>query len=201
MRKTLLIILALLSLGALVAGCGTGAKGFLKTENTDINNDLTRLNDREPLPNLLDSGERRNQNYYYTSIADPNKTWYLALISLDGTPYQTETIRGPVSSSSDEVTNPNQLDCEHNGGSRPDGCGTVGLAEPNGVYQGPDDSHFAILASGGIFKWQGNYVTSDTPFKIQTPVKLSLNETAGPSHTDLNDTQDGKVPPKAPHGG
>lgn len=197
-RIAALSVIALMAFG--LAACGGETDKTQKKEIDQIHQQLKILEHAEPMPLLKDSGNRRNQAYYYTAEADPNKTWFLTLVGLDGTPYAQYTIKGPVSSTNDEVTNPQELTCRKISVSNGDDkwpCGAVSLAEPDGTYSGDHGPEFvAILATGAVLKFSGNYVVSDQPNKIKTPVKFSIDESVAPSDTDLSRSSGGKVPEK-----
>lgn len=193
--RVLLGALAVVVAALALAACGGNSPGIVTKDNKRINGDVSRLQKAEPLPTLKDSADLRIQNYYYTAEADPNKIWYLVTQGMNGNPTGYYTIRGPVENLSDQVTNPQQQVC--NGGGQGDrNCDSIGLAEPNGIYPGTTQDHVAILTDGAILRWDGQYQTSDQPFKvIQTP-SLSINESATISTTDLSKTTGGKVPPR-----
>lgn len=200
--KRLRIVLVALCIAGLAGGfaaCGGSTQPTTLSKDANaINNDLGRLQQREPLPSLNDSADLRTQNYLYTAEADPNKLWYLATISMTGNVLGYYTIRGPVVPASDQVTNPTQVVCQHFRGMGEKDCaqGTVGLAEPNGIYAGNTNDHLAVSTSGAIVRWEGWYQVSDQPFTLKAPVTLSLNESVAPSHTDLSTSAGGKTPPR-----
>lgn len=188
MKKFAVLAVALLALVA-IPGCQTNrsARKELRKEQRLTTNQIVKIHEAEKFPLLSDSGELRLQNYYYTAEADPNKIWYLTLIGLDGTPIASYTIRGPVTSTNDQVTNPTQIVRDHE----------IPLAEPNAIYQGDHgEEHVAVLTSGAVFKFVSNYIVSDQPSHITQKPKLTLNENAAISHTDLGVTDGGTRPPK-----
>jgi hypothetical protein len=200
-RKIISIGLVIIVASLALMGCSNGKSNGQQILGQDarlINNELRYLQRKEKLPLLLDSGDLRNQNYYYTAIADPNKVWYLVTESMSGQvtggPY---LIRGPVQNTADSVTAPTQQICA--GGSNGEkNCDTVELAEPNGLYASPSvPDHFAILASGGILRWEGWYKTSDVPINVKVPVNININESTAPTSTDLSKSKGGTLPPKA----
>ena len=103
------------------------------------------------------------------------------------------TIRGPVVPASDELTNPVQKVCSE-GGSNSIGCVTTGLAEPNGIYQGHTNDHLAVLSSGALLKFEGQYQVSDQPFTVKTPKSISINGNGAISHTDTSKSANGIIP-------
>lgn len=191
MRKILAVAAAIACAG-LIAACGSAPSAVSKGAAT-VNKQLSVLERAEPIPRLLDSADRAIQRDFYTAEADPNKIWYLETLSMTGSVEATYTIRGPVEPASDEVTNPNQVICI---GESHSGCGPVGLAEPNGVYEHPGNDHIARLVSGALLKFEGQYQTSDQPFTIKTPETLTINSNAPITHTDLSKTEGGVLPPK-----
>jgi hypothetical protein len=198
-RKRILFLFILIIAALLVTACGrTYQNKALVQDQNAINSDLGRLQRAEPLPHLKDSGDLRIQNYYYTAEADPNKIWYLVTQGMNGNPTGYYTIRGPVENVSDQVTNPNQLVCNHFPHNNGCDAGVIGLAEPNGIYPGQSNDHLAVLTDGAILRWEGQYQTSDQPFKpIQTP-SVAINENAPISGTDTTKSQGGLRPPQQP---
>lgn len=169
--------------GSGIAGTLHGGELLQHEANVD-NNALGRIEKNEPIPVLNDSSDAHNQRQFVIETSDPNKIQYLELLGFDGTPIAHFTIKGQVSAMDTSETNPSQNICS-SGGDENNGytCGTVGLAEPNGIYGGADAGHFAFTTSGALIEWQGDFITSDQPFNIKTPVKLVLNETVAPTPT------------------
>jgi hypothetical protein len=164
-----------------VAGDLNGGQLIQHETNVD-NNALGRIEKAEPIPVLSDSSDAHNQRQFVIEESDPNKLEYLELLGLDGTPIAHFTIKGQVSAMDTSETNPSQNACSE-GGNNNYACGTIGLAEPNGVYGGIDAGHFAFTTSGALIEWQGDFITSDQPFNIKTPTKLVLNESVAPTAT------------------
>lgn len=202
MRKQILIAVTVIAAALGLAACGQtkaqkAQNAIVRQDVLDINAQLKAMRRAEPLPVFHDSAALRVQNAYYTADADPNKIWYVTLVALDGTPYAHFTTRGAPQPAGDQVTNPAQLYCQHigNGSNIPDGCGTIGLPEPNGVHQGAsNDGYVAILTTGAMARIPDNAVISDQPFKVDVPVKLSIDETQSVSATDASKTTNGYIP-------
>jgi hypothetical protein len=186
--------------GLLASGCGQSnaqkqQQAIVGQDVFGMNQQLRRLRDNEKLPTFNDSAALHVQDAYYTADADPNKTWYVTLVALDGTPYAHFTTRGAPQPAGDQVTNPQQLQCQHNGGNVPDGCGTIGLPEPNGVHQGTgNEGYVAILTTGAMIRIPAGAVISDQPFKVDTPIRLSIDESASISATDESKTTNAVIP-------
>lgn len=193
------------SAALLLAACGGG--GYLLAQGSQLkaveqqqaesNYAIERIQQTEHLPTLYDSSDAHNQKLFYTIQSDPSKIEYLTLVGLDGTPYAHFTIRGQVSSMNTQESNPYQVNCPYEDNSNQGsalGCGTIGLAEPNGVYQGNDNGHFAFTTSGAMIEWEGNFIESDEPFTIKNPVSLSINESVAPTPTNLTHQSGGELP-------
>jgi hypothetical protein len=153
----LLLIVAATALAACGSGNSVGKKtaqvqiSAVKNDVNRINAQLAKLRANEPTPTFNDSAALHVQDAYYTADADPNKIWYATVVALDGTPIAHFTTRGAPQPAGDQVTNPQQLYCQHigHGTNIPDGCGTIGLPEPNGVHQGTgNEGYIAILTTG-----------------------------------------------------
>lgn len=198
MKRIILIIIALVAVVA-VTGCSQGSSNKLgravaKQDITTINSQVQELRRAEPLPRFHDSAALRVQNAYYTADADPNKTWYVTLVALDGTPYMHLTTKGAPQPAGDQVTNPVQQSCA-GGSSGNKNCDVIGLPEPNGVHQGTSTpGYVAILTTGAVVRLPENAVISDQPFDLKSPVKLAINENAQISKTDTATATNGHVP-------
>lgn len=193
-----LTLLAILAIALFAVGCGEHHENaaIAHAEKT-IDSQLELLEKVEPIPKMLDSADRYIQAYFYTAEADPNKIWYLETLSLSGSVEASYTIRGPVVPAGDEVSNPSQIACKHfphqdgEGGCE---SGVIALAEPNGIYQHDTNDHLAILESGALLRFEGQYQVSDQPFVIKTPATISINSAAEVSKTDLSKTEGGILP-------
>lgn len=187
------LVLAACGGGVLVASGENGAEA-LRHEQNVANNSLARITKKEPIPVLYDSSDAHNQRLFLTEESDPNKIHYLELVGMNGQPYAHFTIKGQVSSMATSQTNFTQVECPINDQNSGVGCGSVGQPEANGIYQGPDDGHFAFTTSGAEIEWNGNFLVSDQPFTIKAPVQLQLNENVAPSPTDLSHVSGGELP-------
>lgn len=203
MKNALIGALVMLSsIGLLTGGAcngsqSAGTKAQHNITSQDVNDVNTRqeiLRKAEPLPIFNDSAALRVQDSYYTADADPNKTWYVTLVALDGTPYAHFTTKGAPQPAGDQVTNPVQQYCA-GGSNGVKNCDTIGLQEPNGVHQGlNNDGYIAILTTGAMIRIPSNAVISDQPFATKTPVRLTIDETASISATDTSKTQGAVIP-------
>lgn len=195
---TLAVMVVLCAIAAFATGCGENHenKAIANAEKT-IDSQLELLERVEPIPKMLDSANRHIQAYFYTAEADPNKTWYLETLSMSGSVEATYTIKGPVVPAGDEVSNPEQIACKHfphqdgEGGCEP---GVIALAEPNGIYQHDTNDHLAILESGALLRFEGQYQVSDQPFTVKTPTTIAIDGSAPISKTDLTKTEKGVIP-------
>jgi|ERR1700729_1051671 len=201
MKRSILFVVLLLAVALGAVACGgsasSGSEEVSKNEIKHISGDLKRLEKAEPTPILYDSADRAIQSNWYTAEADPNKIWYVEQLSYTGSVVASFTARGPVEPASDELTNPEQKECE-SWGEKNDGggCATIGLAEPNGVYQHPGNEHIARLTDGALYRFEGSYAQSDQPFEVKTPESIAINGSAPISSTDLTKSAGGTLPPK-----
>lgn len=199
-KKLVFLVLAV-ALSIMLTACGGTAaqkaqSKAIKEDVGSINGQLSELRQNEPLPRFHDSAALHVQDAYYTADADPNKIWYVILVNYQGEPYASYTTRGAPQPAGDQVTNPVQLTCQTFPNSAPDGCGTVGLPEPNGVHQGTGNTGFvAILTSGALIRFPSETAhISDQPFNIKGAVHVSINENAAISKTDSSKTSNGVIP-------
>lgn len=152
---------------------------------------LQTLRHRYPLPRLGDSSDLKNQIKFATVQSDPNKIEYLELIGLDGTPYASFTIKGQVSGESTQITSPSRNVCNYDDSNNGSSVACSVLPQPDltGTYLSPNSSEdFAYLTDGALIQWSGNFITSDQPFHITTPVHLSVDETKSITATHANIT-------------
>jgi hypothetical protein len=199
--KRIIGLLAVAIISINLTACTTqqnaGKKAANQVRSQDVlgvNQQVIRLRQNEPLPTFSDSAALHVQDAYYTADSDPNKIWYVTMVSNTGVPYAHYTTRGAPQPSSDQVTNPLQQVCA--GGSNGDkNCDTIGLPEPNGVHQGPSQDYIAISTTGAMLRFpeQGAHI-SDQPFTVKTPVTLQINESAQISATDESKSVNGIVP-------
>lgn len=194
------VAIALFTGGACNGSNNSATKNQHKITGQDvayINGQVQVLRQAEPFPKLKDSAALRVQASWYTADSDPNKVWYVTVLSFDGSPTLHLTTRGAPQPAGDQVTNPVQQYCATRDSNGPSNCDTIGLQEPNGVHQGTADSaYIAILTTGAIVKipappWS---IISDQPLSVKTPVKLSINENAPISATSTTTTDHPIIP-------
>lgn len=188
----------LVGLAILLTACGNQSNSPVKDQGIKLQQAVSdgaigRINQTEPPPVLTDSSDAHNQRIFYTEQSDPNKVEYLELLSYTGQPIAHFTIKGQVSSMNTQETSPTQAYCVS--GEKEKACTTVDQPDPNGVYVGADQAHFAITTNGALIEWEGNFITSDQPFSTKTPVALSLNESVAPTTTDTSHVAQGALLP------
>lgn len=126
----------------------------------------------EPIPKMEDSLERQNLIRRYKTLNDQNQIFHVYLMS-HGKVVSYFTAKGKVSSVNSKLTQPEQLvPCDrNNGGGRDEEC-VVSSPQLDGSYGTNGDAVFFFTTDGSYVEWNGEYVVSERPLSIQTPLSL-----------------------------
>jgi hypothetical protein len=198
-RKKLLIGIVVVALVAL-AGCSgqTGeddAKNLADDAGVDINKSvepggsywmeilLTEKNQRNlvqkrPPFEMDDSLERQNLIRRYKYLNDKNNEHYVYLLS-HGKVVAHYVAQGKVSSLNSKLTNDEQIvgssQCvEDVNADSEGGCyKTVESPQMDGSYGTNGDGIFFFTTDGEYVEWNGQYVVSEEPMNVQTPLTLT----------------------------
>jgi hypothetical protein len=173
MRNRVFAGIAALGLLAPALGCeheiATG--GTTKTEMEQTESNQSRLVKATPPPQFNQSLERENLVERLKRLNVANKIGYVYLLGNQGQVVAFYTIKGKVSSLNSLLTTPDQIV------RIPATMGEqryVTLPSPDfdGSYGKNPEGIFFFTTSDALVEYSGNYLYSDQPLKITTPVSL-----------------------------
>lgn len=173
-------ILAVLVGGALIlAACSHDQNQVSQTQRHQIDkqNAITgNLVKNQPAPVLKYSADRAALIERYKRTADANFQQYIAVFTPYGQLLFTGTVKGKVTPLDSQLTPADGLDCEHYGGHdpRPDGCGVVQVAEPNGTWGTNGPGVFWFDPSGVMHETPFFYLLADKPFTATSQPLLTI---------------------------
>lgn len=188
--KTTIALIGMLMLMIATAGCtaGTGETSKSLAEKSGIDTtgvqpgtsfkmemkatekNQQNLVQAEPIPKMENSLERENLIRRYKTLNDRDKVFHVYLMSY-GKVVSYFTAKGKVSSVNSKLTQPEQLvKCE--GDSYNKDC-IVSSPQLDGSYGSNGDAVFFYTTDGAYVEWNGNYVVSERPLNIKTPVSLT----------------------------
>lgn len=134
----------------------------------------------EPIPKMESSLERENLIERYRTLNDENEVFHVYLMS-HGKVVSYFQAQGKVSSVNSKLTNPKQfVSCDKSdGGSvgdkhRDEDC-IVPAPQLDGSYGTNGNAVFFFTPDGSYVEWNGEYVTSERPLSIQTPLSLEAD--------------------------
>lgn len=185
--KKVFIVLPMIAIALVLSGCSEGStsqsSGNVEQNNTEENQQ--KLIKNQAPPSLDWSLERDNIIKRINLWNDPNKISYIYLINY-GKVMAFYTIKGKVSSVNSQVTNSEQLQakCVNPDGtySTNEGCGRYGQTRVSGNIPSPSedgsygtngDAIFFFTTEGAYVEAKSDYVLSDQPLKISTPIELT----------------------------
>lgn len=130
----------------------------------------------QPAPSLNFSTDRAALIKRYNRTANPSFKQYIAVLTLNGGVMYTGVVKGKVTPLDSQLTPADALDCEHYGAQdpRPDGCGVVQIAEPNGTWGTNGSGIFWFDDQDGMHETNMPYMLSDQPFTVTTPPILNI---------------------------
>lgn len=171
LKKLLLIPVALVALVATTAG-SCDEKESAPQNNPQAKSNFEAQEKNDPVPSLNDSLERANIVEHLKRNNAPDRVRYIYLLADTGGIYAYFVIKGKVTSTGAQLTPTDSI---------VDICS--GSYCPN-VVQGPTDDGSFGGDEGGIYfftdtgqeiQWNGRWLLSDQPLKIQTPT-LTLTQ-------------------------
>lgn len=137
------------------------------------------LVEAEPIPKMEDSLERENLIRRYRTLNDQNEIFHVYLMS-HGKVVSYFTAQGKVSSVNSKLTQPQQfVPCSAGGDadsyrSKDRDC-IVDSPQLDGSYGTNGDAVFFFTTDGSYVEWNGEYVVSERPLSIQTPLSLEAD--------------------------
>jgi len=147
-----------------------GTAFFSEMKQTEANQqNLIRA---EPIPVMEDSLERENLIRRYQTLNDQNQEFHVYLMSY-GKVVSYYVAQGKVSSVNSKLTSPQQFTkCARDQGSgRYEDC-VVDAPQLDGSYGTNGDGIFFYTTDGSYVEWNGEYLVSERPMNIQTPLSL-----------------------------
>ncbi|MEO3856116.1 hypothetical protein [Acrocarpospora sp. B8E8] len=122
-----------------------------------------------PAGDLNNPLDRANLAEYLKRNNDKNRTSYVYLLSMDAKVIAYYAIKGKVTSVSSQLLPQDDI---------VDPCGSsycpmsVDSAGDDGTYGGNEPGVFFFTTEGVLITWTGDYIQSDQPMDIKTPVSL-----------------------------
>jgi hypothetical protein len=123
-----------------------------------------------PASELTHPLDRANIAEYLRRSNDPNRVSYVYLLSMDAKVIAYYTIKGKVTSVSSQLLPQDDL--------ADSTCGSctekyvVDSAGDDGTYGGNEAGVFFFTTDGTLVTWTGDYIQSDRPLDVKTPVSL-----------------------------
>jgi hypothetical protein len=122
-----------------------------------------------PAADLNSPLDRQNLAEYLKRSNDPKRISYVYLLSKDAKVIAYYTVKGKVTSVSSQLLPQDDII---------DACGTsacyqvVDSAGDDGTYGGNEPGVFFFTTDGTLVTWTGDYIQSDRPLEVKTPVSL-----------------------------
>lgn len=114
--------------------------------------------------------DRANVAEYLKRSNDPNRISYVYALSMDGKVMAYYAVKGKVTSVSSQLLPQDDL--------ADSTCGScsekyvVDSAGDDGTYGGNEEGVFFFTTDGALVTWTGDYIQSDRPMDIKTPLTL-----------------------------
>lgn len=160
-----------------------GLSGEVNTKNVDVGSTFwtemkaTEANQQElvkrhQIPKMEKSLERQNLIRRYNTLNDQNQEFHVYLMSY-GKVVSYYVAQGKVSSVNSKLTQPEQI-VEDVGDSRRGEQNDHVVSSPqlDGSYGTNGDGIFFYTTDGSYVEWNGEYLVSERPMNIQTPLSL-----------------------------
>lgn len=163
------------------SGCSTNTPAESNTFQDDskkVEELVTKMQSNVPLPDLSTSAERINIKRRAETFNDENKVSYIYLVSY-GKVMAFYPVKGKISSLNSYLTPQEKLvfgngkNCnEEDVGTSSPSCYAVAAPDIDGAYGENADGVFFYTTEGAYVEWKGEYLMSDQPLKLSTPVEL-----------------------------
>ena len=176
MKKRIIVIsLAILAIPIFFgSSCTQREQGTQQEEGQKQEEIQKTLTEGTPLPQIEKSLERENLKARAERLNKSNQIFYVYLMSY-GKVVAYYTTKGKVSSLNSYLTPMEQV-VDHNGNlcNRYDrDCLVVEAPDVDGSYGENVDGVFFFTTEGAYVEWLGEYLMSDQPLKISTPIELT----------------------------
>lgn len=150
-----------------------GTSFFSEMKQTEANQQ--NLVKKEPIPVMEDSLERQNLIRRYQTLNDQNQEFHVYLMS-HGKVVSYYVAQGKVSSVNSKLTNPEQfVKCDRTDGYKRNEDCVVSAPQLDGSYGTNGDGIFFYTTDGSYVEWNGEYLVSERPMNIQTPLSLEAD--------------------------
>lgn len=119
--------------------------------------------------------ERQNLRRRYETLNDQNQQFHVYLMS-HGNVVSYYVAQGKVSSVNSKLTQPQQIvedSGDHYDGEQNDHV--VSSPQLDGSYGTNGDAIFFFTTDGSYVEWNGEYLVSERPMNIQTPLSLEAD--------------------------
>lgn len=188
-KASFILLIGLLTVGLTIGWFDSGPdkeeelSGEVNTENVELGDTFlteakaTEKNHQglvkaEPIPKMDDSLERENLIRRYDTLNDQNQIFHVYLMSF-GKVVSYFPAQGKVSSVNSKLTQPEQLvPCDRTDGVGRHGECVVSSPQLDGSYGSNGDAVFFYTTDGSYVEWNGEYLVSERPLNINTPLSL-----------------------------
>jgi hypothetical protein len=184
-RKTVTIAAVAALLIGTLAACDDGKTSDSQSAGQKTTESYSRkLTNAQPYPLSLmnDSDERANLRERLLRFNNPNKIGYLAELTQNGQVLAYFTIKGKVSSTSSQLTPPQNINYDQ--GSGGGGNTTTESMGDDGSY-GPEECSslgvFFFDTNSVMHEWCGQWAYSDAPMNLRQPPLIVQSGDAKPS--------------------
>lgn len=161
------------------SGAVPGATFWTEMKATEANQE--NLIKQQPIPGMENSLERENLVERYETLNNRDKIFHVYLMS-HGKVVSYFTAQGKVSSVNSKLTQPEQLvrcrsgdQGEYDNADQRDKHCVVSSPQMDGSYGTNGDGVFFFTTDGSYVEWNGQYVVSERPLNIQTPLSLEAD--------------------------
>ena len=179
-------IVSILALIGILGGVGVQAgfwdwltgpespKDSYKSDVQKVEETQKKVQKRVPIPEINTSAERQNLSRRAVLFDNESKITYIYLVSY-GKVMAFFTVSGKVSSLNSYLTPLDKLvygdgsTCNYKQSSY---CHVVSAPDIDGAYGENADGIFFFTTEGAYVEWKGEYMVSDQPLLLRTPVEL-----------------------------
>jgi len=179
-KKYVSLIILLLLISATMTACMDvpAQPSTQQIEQRQNEDNQQKLIQSQPVPTLDKSLERENIIRRLELLNDNDKVFFVYLVSY-GKVMTYFTAKGKVSSVNSYLTSFSQIvrdeDCIHNTDfNGQSGCYfAVEAPDLDGTYGENGDAVYFFTTEGAYVEWKGEYMVSDYPLRLTTPVALT----------------------------
>ena len=174
MKKLATVILVAL----LVAACGAAPNTSVNQEQSVVNAQQDQYNKVQPIPFYDFSMQRQALIDIYNSQNLDQKTWDVVTSYSGQLVFQCPSVGWPIPAAA-QLSNPQQV-VHSSAISGNYGYGTVGQAEPNGIYTGNTQGTYILCArAGGVAPVYTENKVNMFPFEVKVDPQTGLITDAG----------------------